>query len=453
MEELAGANGRALLVSSATGGLIGAAVGLGLNGIAGVLSDLLVAALAASVGSLLVRWQLLRALRAWAAHQKSQWQARQQQWEAERAALLAEREALRQRLQTLEAAARHLEEAAPEQCEASRTSDNDPQVALQQFWMQSWKRLQPYLQLLEDQLGHVQQETEQAALEIVSELQRLHEAAQLQIAQVQKLADSMERMVQNNTHQADSIRAAGQQMNDFVDQHQMRIEQSLQRIHSMASEVEQLDPLVDEMADIARRTNLLALNAAIEAARLGEEGKGFAVVADAVRQLAAQATALAERMGRQIQVVSERIQEEIEQIEAQLQREHDQLSQMRSLNTALNGCLEQIVEVTSDTVSQVSQLNDEMLSRSLADLLGRIQFQDVLRQKIDLVKEALEKLADFLEAAVHYQQHPDQPPPEILDPEELYQRYVSAGQRAVHQATMGRQKEDGEGTTRIELFL
>ncbi|MDQ7039313.1 MAG: methyl-accepting chemotaxis protein [Rhodothermus sp.] len=455
----AGGNGRTLLGSSVGGALIGTVLSVGgsllfesMESTAFVML-VLTGALAGGVGGCLVRRQLQQVLRQWQAQQEAVWQERQEQWETERAALVAAREMLQQRVQALEAMQAHEEADSAEGGEGTQEAENGVSAALQQFWTQSRERLQTYLQLLGDQLDHVQQETEEAALEIVAELQQLHKAAQLQVTQIQQLAASMEHMSQHNTHQAHSIREAGQQMSDFVDQYQVRVEESLQRISRMAAEVGQLEPLVDDMADIARRTNLLALNAAIEAARLGEEGKGFAVVADAVRQLAMQASSLADRMGRQIQTVCERIQEESGHIKDRLQLEVDQLSQMRAANAMLNERLHQIVQVTSDTVAQVRQLNDERLSRSLADLLGRIQFQDVLRQKIDLVKAALKRLSDFLEAAVRYQQHPDQSPPEPLDPDQLYQQYVSSGQRAVHQAALGHRSADDDAAPRIELFV
>ena len=64
---------------------------------------------------------------------------------------------------------------------------------------------------------------------------------------------------------------------------------------------QEIDQIVELIADIAGQTNLLALNAAIEAARAGEHGRGFSVVADEVRKLA-------ERTSQATREVAERIE-------------------------------------------------------------------------------------------------------------------------------------------------
>ncbi|TCP35468.1 methyl-accepting chemotaxis protein [Sphingomonas sp. BK235] len=107
-------------------------------------------------------------------------------------------------------------------------------------------------------------------------------------------------------HVADSIRDLGGSIRtiaDSADQQsaltavaQAAAGSGVGRIGELAEHGQRIGALVDDIREIAEKTNLLALNATIEAARAGEAGRGFAVVAGEVRSLAADSTRASDRI-------------------------------------------------------------------------------------------------------------------------------------------------------------
>ena len=84
-----------------------------------------------------------------------------------------------------------------------------------------------------------------------------------------------------------TIAVTANQQSELTLQARAASERSVMTVATLEDHAIQIEGFLDDIRDIAAKTNLLALNATIEAARAGEAGRGFAVVAGEVKSLSA----------------------------------------------------------------------------------------------------------------------------------------------------------------------
>jgi methyl-accepting chemotaxis protein len=146
--------------------------------------------------------------------------------------------------------------------------------------------------------------------------------------------------------------------------------------------------MAEDVAKLARQTNLLSFNAAIEAARAGDSGRGFAVVAAEVRRLSTESGETGRRIGSQVEGFETQMSDTL----AQAARQSAQDTGVIRESEATVG---QVIEQVDDAVTQLQQRAGELAARGHAvreqvqQLMVAFQFQDRVQQIIDQVNGSM----------------------------------------------------------------
>ena len=315
----------------------------------------------------------------------------------------------------------------------------------------------PYTEVLRQQIGDSLAESER---EVVAAIEQMNQLIFRAVGEKERIAKSVESG--KNLTEATRERVASNkqliaaiQMQTAAQLNQMRA--NFDRIHTMSDEVCALTPLIKVVTSIATQINLLALNAEIEAARAGSAGRGFSVVAMEVRKLAVLTTRAAAE-------ISDKINSTCKKVEAELNVAREALGQqeadaaMSHLVGDLEGMQQEFAkngEVLLTVISELDANYGEMVER-LSEAMGHIQFQDVMRQRMGHVQDALAGLRDhFLDLAAKpddgkWDGQLDRTFKTMLDAQ--LGQYRMASQTLTHLAVAGKNVRGAASGPAIELF-
>ncbi|MCB1746404.1 MAG: chemotaxis protein [Gammaproteobacteria bacterium] len=170
-------------------------------------------------------------------------------------------------------------------------------------------------------------------------------------------------------------------------------------IDEMASQMNRIFALLEDVKGIADQTNLLALNAAIEAARAGDAGRGFAVVADEVRKLSLNST----QFNEQIRTLVEQAQTTIDTTRDLVGKSASQdLNVLLSHKSSIDGMMEHLSRLESSLgglIEETTGVTNQIASRS-ATAVRALQFEDIARQVAEHAERKLEHLNHFIAVSV-----------------------------------------------------
>jgi methyl-accepting chemotaxis protein len=319
------------------------------------------------------------------------------------------------------------------------------------------KDCKPYIDVMHEQIGDSLSESEREVVVVIEQIDTLHTNAGKQREHIAQSVKSAGELTEDTQTRVENNRAIIAAIEAQLETQTNELRNNFERIQGLAGDVRSLTPLIKVITTIAQQTSLLALNAEIEAARAGSAGRGFAVVALEVRKLAVLSTQAAADIAAKINATCKRVDEEMSNAQASL-KNHEASSAMGHLGADLGQMQSEFCknsQLLLEVITEVDANYAESVTR-LAEALGHIQFQDVMRQRMEHVQGALVKMRDHL---LRLAARPDRPGWEglfettfkgLLDSH--LSTYKMASQTVTHLAVAGGGSDSDHSRPAIELF-
>jgi methyl-accepting chemotaxis protein len=183
-------------------------------------------------------------------------------------------------------------------------------------------------------------------------------------------------------------------------------DQVLGSVSQLSGASQGLRDMAEDVAKLARQTNLLSLNAAIEAARAGPSGRGFAVVATEVRRLSAESGETGRRIGERVGDFGTHMQTAL--AEAAQSTERD-TAVIHASEATINRVVEQVDSAVSQLNARAAELSaqGELVKAQVEQLMVAFQFQDRVHQIMDQLGDSIRNAVATLQQTLPAGEAPD----------------------------------------------
>lgn len=243
---------------------------------------------------------------------------------------------------------------------------------------------------IDGQLQAVSEETEAAALNLISQVRKLNDAAVTLVGYL----ESSDQSASSMGHGLQDSMASIHQIGKFVEDLPERIRADVAQVQDSAiKEIDGLGSFIGVIKDISMQSKLLAINAAIEAAHAGVAGRGFSVLARELRVLAERSEEAASTIEHGLQTAQQAMREglELNPMERHIAEAGSIIESIRHLQASN----EEVQQHYRDLFKVVTQHNVSLASE-ISELLGHIQFQDIIRQRIERIAASVAQRNDVL---------------------------------------------------------
>jgi len=315
----------------------------------------------------------------------------------------------------------------------------------------------PYIDVMHNQIGDSLSESEGEVMKVIEQIGLLNAQAGEKRAHINCSIQSGKALTESTRQRVEASRKIIAALEAQLEEQNAEMHSNFARIDGLAGEVRELTPLIKVITSIAQRTSLLALNAEIEAARAGSAGRGFGVVAIEVRKLSVLSTKAAAEIAAKINSTCKRVDTETIEAKASLERYESNVA-MQNLIAGLGEMHQEFSrngKLLLEVISEVDASYEESINR-LSEALGHIQFQDVMRQRMEHVQEALVEMRDHMLMLSDALEDPHWDGQLNLTFKKLLaahlDRYRMASQTITHLAVSGGAANVDHGRPAIELF-
>jgi methyl-accepting chemotaxis protein len=314
-----------------------------------------------------------------------------------------------------------------------------------------------YIDVLHGHIGDSLSESEREVMQVIGQLDRMNSQASEKRGRINNSIQSGKSLAANVQDRVAINQGIISALEMQLGEQLSEMNCNFRRIEGLAVEVQSLTPLIKVITSIAQQTNLLALNAGIEAVRAGNAGKGFGVVAAEVRKLSVLATKAADEVASRIKMTCQHVDVEM----AEAKQSLDQFKSNANMNHLIAGLSEMQQEFSRncqlllDVIFEVDASYEESILL-ISDALGHIQFQDILRQRMEHVQAALMEMREHLQWLASKSDDPGwdgklvQTFTKILAAH--MDQYRMASQASTHRTASGEASSGASHGPQVELF-